>query len=103
MNQFMKDIFQLEKPEGEICWQVLQNDKSQRCEFCPVNHLSAHLDDHSVYRWEEHNIRTGRFFENYDSLMRWSDGSLVHLQQSIDITDSKRLRREASRDDLTAC
>lgn len=68
-----------------------------------MNHLSAHLDDHSVYRWEEHNIRTGRFFENYDSLMRWSDGSLVHLQQSIDITDSKRLRREASRDDLTAC
>ena len=101
MNQFMKDIFQLEKPEGKICWQILQNDKSRRCEFCPVNHLSAHLDDHSVYRWEEHNTRTGRFFENYDSLMRWSDGSLVHLQQSIDITDSKRLRREASRDDLT--
>lgn len=35
MNQFMKDIFQLEKPEGEICWQVLQNDKSQRCDSAP--------------------------------------------------------------------
>lgn len=101
MNQYMKEIFHLEQPEGKICWQVLQSDKIQRCEFCPVSHLSAHPDDLSVYRWEEHNTLTGRFFENYDSLMRWTDGSLVHLQQTIDITDSKRLRHEATIDELT--
>ena len=33
--------------------------------------------------------------------MRWTDGSLVHLQQSVDITDSLRLHKEANYDELT--
>ena len=59
------------------------------------------MDLNRVYRWEERNTLTGRIFENNDSLMRWTDGSLVHLQQSVDITDSVRLYEEANRDDLT--
>lgn len=101
MNNFMKEIFNLQNPEGKICWQILQRAKTQRCEFCPVATLKKEGDSHSVYRWEEHNTLTGRFFENYDSLMPWTDGTLMHLQQTIDITDSRRLRREAYTDGLT--
>lgn len=101
MNQSMKEAFRLDRPEGKICWQVLQQGKTQRCEFCPVSHLEEHPDDQHVYRWEEHNTLTGHLFENYDSLMRWIDGSRVHLQQSIDITDTRRLQLAAQSDELT--
>ena len=102
MNQEMKTAFGLDKPEGLICWQVLQTGKTKRCEFCPVSSLMQRPDHHAVYHWEEHNSLTGRMYENHDSLMPWFDGSLAHLQQSIDITDSKRQSEEASLDELTA-
>lgn len=101
MNESMKEVFGLQHPEGQICWKVLQTGKTERCEFCPVGHLETHPEEQAVYRWEEYSALTGRFFENYDSLMPWTDGRLVHLQQSIDVTDSKRLYEEASTDELT--
>ena len=43
---------------------------------------------------------TNRIFENYDSLIKWENGKIVHMQQSIDITDSEILSHQASIDDL---
>ncbi|WP_443935664.1 diguanylate cyclase domain-containing protein, partial [Phascolarctobacterium faecium] len=51
--------------------------------------------------WEEVNSKTGRIYENHDSLINWFDGSIVHLQQSIDITDSKKAFHDACFDELT--
>ena len=51
--------------------------------------------------WEETNSITGRIYENYDSLMRWIDGRIVHFQQSVDITERKLLTKAASYDELT--
>ena len=101
MNKFMKDVFKLEHPEGGICWQVLQSGMNGRCPFCPVDRLMADANQNQVFRWEERNTLTGRIYDNSDSLMRWTDGSLVHLQQSVDITDSLRLHKEANYDELT--
>ena len=61
----------------------------------------ADANQNQVFRWEERNTLTGRIYDNSDSLMRWTDGSLVHLQQSVDITDSLRLHKEANYDELT--
>lgn len=101
MSPSMREMFGLNRPEGQVCWQVLQGGKNGRCEFCPVPYLEEHAADRPVYRWEEHNSRTGRVFENHDCLIPWFDGSVVHLQQSIDVTDSLRLAEEAHRDELT--
>lgn len=101
MNKFMKDVFKLEHPEGCICWQVLQSGMDGRCPFCPVDRLMAAGGTNQVFRWEERNTLTGRSYDNSDSLMRWMDGSIVHLQQSVDITDSLRLYQEANTDELT--
>ena len=101
MNKFMKDVFKLEHPEGKICWQVLQSGMNGRCPFCPVDRLMADANQNQVFRWEERNTLTWRIYDNSDSLMRWTDGSLVHLQQSVDITDSLRLHKEANYDELT--
>lgn len=106
MNKAMRETFQVENPLGEICWKVLQNGMDRRCEFCPVQTLLKQhgkaQDKTASCIWEEKNTLTGRVYENYDSLMQWMDGSMVHFQQSIDITDTKMLTRAASFDDLTS-
>ena len=45
-----------------------------------------------VMQWEEDSPVTGRLYRNYDSLVTWLDGSTVHLQQSVDITELKTAR-----------
>lgn len=101
MNQSMKETFHLQEPEGKICWKVLQSDQQERCSFCPLPQLLENSEKETVYRWEEQNSLTGRFYENYDSLMPWLDGSVAHLQYSVDITDSRQLYHEAMTDELT--
>lgn len=101
MNKTMQNAFGIRNPEGKICWQVLQKGLTGRCPGCPVEELRRKDTMDTYVRWEEHNSVTGRFYENYDSLMRWSDGRTVHFQHSMDVTDSKKLSRQASTDELT--
>lgn len=100
MNQYMKQAFRLEQPEGKVCWQVLQRGQSGRCAFCPVPALKGEQAAPSCV-WEEHNPITGRIYENYDSMMRWSDGRPVHFQCSTDVTEARRLYKAAMTDELT--
>lgn len=101
MNPVMKRLFGVERPEGEICWKVLQKGMSGRCGFCPVARLMDRGEIGPVYRWEENNGLTGRLFENSDTLMRWPDGRVVHVQHSVDVTETVRLYEGAVRDELT--
>ncbi len=101
MNQTMREYFNLENPEGKICWQVLQKNAEHRCDFCPIPFLEKNSAKSPLYHWEEHNSLIGRLFKNYDCLMPWLDGSIVHLQQSIDVTDYLHLWEASQRDDLT--
>lgn len=87
MNGYMKHDFGVEDPEGKVCWQVLQRGKTERCDFCPVGELLRSEDDAPLVEWDEESSVTGRTYRNYDSLVRWVDGSLVHLQQSVDVTE----------------
>lgn len=98
MNKTMKETFHLEQPEKKTCWKTLQKGMSHRCAFCPVEKL---MRGEKSLIWEETNSITGRFNENYDSLMRWIDGRIVHFQQSVDITERKLLTKAASYDELT--
>ena len=97
MNRSMKQAFGLESPEGQVCWRVLQRGQEARCSFCPVRMLTPDR----AYVWEEENSVTGRVYENYDSLMRWRDGRLVHFQHSTDVTEARRLYKAAMTDELT--
>ena len=101
MNQTMRENFNLENPEGKICWQVLQKGFERRCDFCPIPLLEKNSVSYPLYHWEEHNTLTGRLFKNYDCLMPWIDGSIAHLQQSIDVTDYQHLWEASRRDELT--
>lgn len=101
MNKTMQEAFGLENPVGKVCWQVLQKGIKGRCPGCPVTRLTESGEEGVYRRWEEYNTVTGRYYDNYDSLMKWTDGSTVHFQHSLDITASKKLSKEASTDELT--
>ncbi len=100
MNRSMKKAFNLENPEGAVCWKVLNRGQQSKCSFCPVPLLSQEPHMPS-YMWEEHNPVNGRIYENYDALMRWNDGRLVHFQYLTDVTEHHRLFKAAMTDDLT--
>lgn len=101
MNQAMKAAFGLEHPEGKRCWELFQTGLTGPCESCPVNKLIVERPESSSYIREEKNAKNGRAYRNYDSLMRWPDGRLVHFQYAVDVTEERRLLREVSLDELT--
>ncbi len=95
INDKMKKEFGIEEDViGQICWKVLQCGFDKRCDFCPINDLT---DDDSVITWEEHNTVTNRYYRNTDRLINWPDGSKVHLQHSLDISDIKEAELEQKR------
>ncbi|AVQ32383.1 bifunctional diguanylate cyclase/phosphodiesterase [Fusobacterium varium] len=100
MNKKMKESYNLDEPEGKICWQVLQKGMEKRCNFCPVPKLLEKKDEKSSIVWRENGTITGKIYENYDSLIKWTDGSIVHFQESTDITDTVILKKNVIQDIL---
>ncbi len=79
---------------GKPCYKVLQNGFNEMCEFCPIPKLKETGEPYCV--WEEHNTVTGRYYQNTDSLIQWTDGKTVHMQHSVDITDRKMFEMKIS-------
>ncbi|MDL0149079.1 c-di-GMP phosphodiesterase PdcA, partial [Clostridioides difficile] len=46
-----------------------------------------------LIKWYEKCNKLNRVFENYDSLITWQDGTVVHMHQSIDIANSTSLNK----------
>ena len=92
INEKMAKEFGKSEYYGKVCWEVLQDGFTERCEFCPVPKLLKSGDEYHV--WEEHNTVTGRHYENTDSIVKWHDGRLVHMQHSVDITEAAKLKQE---------
>ena len=100
INDKMREHFGNIEGEGHICWKVLQSGMTERCSFCPNRRLKDHPNETIV--WEEHNTVTGLHYRNSDKLIKWTDGRLVHMQHSVDITEireaaaavDKRLRQQ---------
>ena len=99
MNQKMKKEYGVENPEGQLCWQVLQEGAKGVCKVCKIPELMRLGKENQVICWRENNSKVKRTFENFDSLVRWG-GRLVHMQQSYDITNILQLSESASKDSL---
>lgn len=101
MNEMMLKDFQVKNPIGKKCWQVLKKGRTSRCENCPKDYLLHSKDEHPYYAWEEYNELTNKYYKNYDSLMKWFDGEIVHFQHSVDISENRKLYNAANFDELT--
>ncbi|HGS9067014.1 TPA: c-di-GMP phosphodiesterase PdcA, partial [Clostridioides difficile] len=76
-----------------VCWQVLYPEKNSTCSFCKVLELLKNDKKGVLIKWYEKCNKLNRVFENYDSLITWQDGTVVHMHQSIDIANSTSLNK----------
>lgn len=98
MNKKMKLTYHLDNPEGKICWKLLNYNQKQRCKECKKDQLN---NLYEIIEWDEGNSRLKQKFKNYDCLIRWNDNRVVHLQQTLDIGDIKKLTHNNFFDELT--
>ena len=75
---------------GEKCYSVIQKGKSSKCEFC-TNHLLLDKKGHpnKPHIWEFKNTITNRWYQCRDQAIKWSNGKLVRMEITIDITEKK--------------
>lgn len=99
MNDCCKQTFHEESPEGKKCWEVLQKDKKQKCEFCKIDELKKQGVG-KTYFWKECNTITGKVYLTEDTLEKVGE-TLYHIQSAIDITDYIKLCEVAATDELT--
>ncbi|MDL2293335.1 response regulator [Ruminococcaceae bacterium OttesenSCG-928-D13] len=88
-NDKMNECYDVDNPIGKQCWDVFQRE-SARCSYCPITQLENEPDVPVV--WEHYDERADRWYLNRDSIIPWTDGRMVHLQQGVDVTDSHRIR-----------
>lgn len=103
MNQKMKDTFQIKNPLHKQCWKVLHPELEERCFDCLKSKLLESKEAHPLIVREQYFPETGKTFENYDCLMKWNDGRIVHLHHALDVSERKQLYEEANYDELTLC
>jgi len=91
INDKMREHFDFGDSDGVglKCWNVLQSGMTERCPFCPNYRLKDYPDETVI--WEEYNTVTKRNYRNSDKLIKWSDGRLVHMQHSVDITEMREM------------
>ncbi len=93
VNRTMRDTFGIDSnTAGRRCWELIQCGMTDRCPFCPLRQLREDPDTPVV--WELVNTRNGRRYSNTDSIIEWADGKQVHMQYSIDITDTRNAQQE---------
>lgn len=100
MNKNMKKEYNISNPEGKVCWEVLYPENNTPCSFCKVLELLKNNKRGMLIKWYEKCNKLNRIFENYDSLITWQDGTVVHIHQSIDITNSKSLNEQIKVDEF---
>ncbi|MDR0452385.1 MAG: response regulator [Treponema sp.] len=93
INESMKQRFGLDgRVIGNLCWKTFQKNQDGPCSFCPLGKLKQDKD--KVIVWEEFNPLTGRYYKNTSGLIEWSNGALVHLEHSVDISNLKIAEKE---------
>lgn len=80
---------------GQKCWSVFQKDQKGPCAFCTNEKL---LDKDGqptgVHAWEFQNTANGRWFDCRDVAIPWTDGRMVRMEITTDITKHKKTEEE---------
>ena len=79
---------------GDICWKVFRGE-SKPCSHCTNDQL---IDKNGVpadvFIWQGKNPVLGKWYNNYDRAIEWTDGRLVRLQIATDITSFKQMEAQ---------
>ena len=78
---------------GQLCYKIFQKDFSERCSFCPCYKLDK--EPFRTFIWEEHSSLTKRIYRNVDRYIKWPNGQMVHMQNSVDMTELIEAKEQA--------
>ncbi len=75
---------------GRICYEVFQveEEKIKRCTNNQLLDVRGIPGD--VQIWDEKNLKTKRWYRNYNRAIYWNDQRLVRMQIAVDNTESKQ-------------
>ncbi|MDR0306820.1 MAG: response regulator [Chitinispirillales bacterium] len=94
MNNYMSKEYNIKEDcTGQLCYKILQEGISEKCDFCPCRKLDD--DPDSVVVWEERSTLTNRVYRNSDRYIKWHDGRTAHIQYSIDLTELISAKEQA--------
>jgi signal transduction histidine kinase/CheY-like chemotaxis protein len=90
MNRYMIESFGKDY-SGDICWKAFRGE-SKPCPTC----INSRLIDQEgnptgLLSWQDINSLTGKWYNNYDRAIEWTDGRMVKLQTATDITYLKQM------------
>ncbi|MCL2633499.1 MAG: transporter substrate-binding domain-containing protein [Oscillospiraceae bacterium] len=100
VNNRMKDAYGIEGDEaiGQYCYRVFRGDRYEMCEFCPCRKLNRNPDQ--IIVWDEYINHLESHIRHADCYIDWPDGSKVHLQHSVDITELMTARKQAEQSNI---
>jgi len=94
VNNYMKKQFNIEGDcIGKICYKTFVEGKDGICDFCPCYQLDKEPD--STVVWELHNPILNRMYRNTTRYIEWSDGRIVLIQHSVDVTELITAKEQA--------
>ena len=93
MNKAMVDNFGADLT-GQACWKALRGG-DRPCDFCVNSRLVGDQGDPlDTVVWHDLNPIVRRHYINYDRAIKWTDGRLVKIQISSDITEYRKMEKE---------
>lgn len=109
VNRTLSEIIGVPSEElvGKKCWKVIGDKQDGPCDYCPAPKISLQEGKESseIYTWERLNPQTKKHYLIKDSLVRWSNGRIVHVETASDITirknNEEKLVYMASTDKMT--
>ena len=90
MNKYATEKIGLKDYHNEKCYNILQNNKNEPCDFCTNSKIiDGNGSPSQIYRWEFLNTKNKRYYAVSDQAIQWFDGRIVKLELAFDITDRK--------------
>jgi signal transduction histidine kinase/CheY-like chemotaxis protein/PAS domain-containing protein/HPt (histidine-containing phosphotransfer) domain-containing protein len=94
VNDYMKEHFSIKDDcIGKLCYKTFLTGMYGICDFCPCYKLDE--DPYGTVVWEMRNPITDRIYRNTTQYIEWTDGRIVQIQHSVDITELITVKEQA--------
>jgi PAS domain S-box-containing protein len=93
VNQYMKDRCGRDTT-GEICWEAFRN-ATEPCKHCTdIRLVDSNGNPTGVCVWKDKNANTGKYYVNRDRAIEWTNGRLVRLRISTDVSEITKMEEQ---------
>ncbi len=74
---------------GDICYEKLQENQKEPCNHCTANKLLENQKPIGIIRSIAQNSKNKKWYDCYNSAIKWPNDKYVRMEMALDITDLK--------------